>query len=135
MLKRFRRTLILSGIALPAWGLIVLLATLYILNVTNGPHANKYAAEQEYQSANSIFVKLFFSPIVEIFGWIVHHPEPITALATVFIGWFTWTLKESTNRLWEEAKASRAIAKQAADAAEHSVEIMRKQTQAEVGPS
>jgi hypothetical protein len=49
-----------------------------------------------------------------------------TALSTIVIAVFTWRLYVSTDKLWEEAKASRAIAIASADAAMLAAEETRK---------
>jgi hypothetical protein len=45
----------------------------------------------------------------------------ITAIATCFIGYFTYTLKESTDKLWLASEKQTAVAKESADAAKAAV--------------
>ena len=56
-------------------------------------------------------------------GWLDSHSGGITAVATVFIAWFTIALSISTKRLWKEAKRASAIAYRAARTAKRSADI------------
>jgi hypothetical protein len=55
--------------------------------------------------------------------WLEAHSGAVTAVATVFIAWFTIALAYSTKRLWREAKLSSRIANKAAIAAKKSADV------------
>jgi hypothetical protein len=71
--------------------------------------------------------KLFFARIDTACtgDWFFDNREAFTAIATIFMGFFTLTLWRSTEKLWGEAKLSGAAAKRAADAARDAVETDR----------
>jgi len=54
--------------------------------------------------------------------WMDQHNGFITAISTIVIACFTWSLARSTTKLWEEAKRASEIAKASADAAKDSAE-------------
>ncbi|MGA9851919.1 MAG: hypothetical protein WBR15_03215 [Gammaproteobacteria bacterium] len=57
-----------------------------------------------------------------ILNWLEAYSGVITAIATLMIGGFTYTLWRSTRKLWKEAEASRIISKDSADAAKGSAD-------------
>ena len=57
-------------------------------------------------SGNVIFV-----PALQFSQFLDHYSALITAIATAAIGYFTFTLKRSTDNLWNESKKQRTEAK------------------------
>lgn len=55
------------------------------------------------------------APAVRFIEFLDHYSALITAIATAAIGYFTLTLKKSTDNLWTESKAQREEARIAAD--------------------
>jgi hypothetical protein len=55
-------------------------------------------------------------------GQVLSHAETWTALATIAIAVFTYTLKRSTDKLWAAGERQIAVAKEAADAAKTSAD-------------
>jgi hypothetical protein len=54
---------------------------------------NQYTEHESCASHHPLYVAFWYV------GYVIN-PTSVTALATVAIAWFTWTLKESTDRLW-----------------------------------
>lgn len=70
--------------------------------------------------------------LVSIPGWIETHSDFVIAAATGAIALFTWTLYRATRKLWKvsqeqskDMKTSLAIARESADAATNTVNIMK----------
>jgi hypothetical protein len=53
--------------------------------------------------------------------WLTASAAAITALATGFIAWFTWTLRQSTEKMWVETQKAADASKQSADVAERAL--------------
>ena len=101
MLVGWRKRLFCIGIVLLIAGIAFLILPEYS-EYCQSTHANdKYCST--YQIASS------FGAFLE------SHNGAITAIATIFIGWFTFTLKRSTDKLWSEAREQRQEAKVIAD--------------------
>jgi len=99
-----RRAFLLCAIAVFVYALIAFSFAGYFLYFSTSEQANNYA-----QTAYPIFVELFVGPFGTIWRFILSHPELITALATIFIGWFTYALVRATKeltRIADQAEAS-----------------------------
>ena len=119
-----RKTLIVYVIrTLVAWALLSFAISIYVLYTVLGNDSNNYAANYEYQSLYSIFVKIFIGGAVYLFRTINDAAVTITALATIAIGMFTYTLWKSTHKLWEEARSASKTAQDAAEAAKKQAEL------------
>jgi hypothetical protein len=58
---------------------------------------------------------IVFGPALRFSKFLDHYSALITAIATAAIGYFTFTLKKSTDNLWNESKKQRTEARLAAD--------------------
>jgi hypothetical protein len=66
---------------------------------------NQYTEHESCAPHHLLYVALWYV------GYIIN-PTSLTALATIAIAWFTWTLKESTDRLWLAGIAQSDLARQ-----------------------
>ena len=75
-------------------------------------HGGQRGAAQKCEPNNILYVA--FLNILEI----MTHAEFWTAVATIFIAAFTFTLKRSTDKLWAAGEKQIGVTKKAADAAD-----------------
>jgi hypothetical protein len=66
--------------------------------------ANQYTGQEHCTPHHLLFIAVWY------IGYVVN-PTSVTALATIAIAWFTWTLKESTDRLWEAGADQLALSR------------------------
>lgn len=64
----------------------------------------------------------FLFSLIKVVKTLDHHEGTVVGLGTLFVAAFTWALVRSTNRLWEEAKATSKIAVASANAAKESAD-------------
>lgn len=82
-------------------GIIIVDLTLafYFQNVISGQDTNYQTQHSEYQPFYSIFIEILIAPFVYLWRGMIHHPEVVTAIATVAIGWYTYALVQATKEL------------------------------------
>jgi hypothetical protein len=73
---------------------------------------NQQTGKESCASHNVFYVVVWYAGY-----WLAASATAITALATGFIAWFTWTLRQSTEKMWGETK-------KAADAADTSAKAV-----------
>jgi hypothetical protein len=126
MLSRFWQIYwapLLLGIVVVLW----LIALALFFGPTNQPPTYGYSGEQSYQErfASLGIVLLSFA------GWIGRNSAEIaaalTALATVAIARFTYTLQQSTGRLWEAGEKQYELAKSSIDLTRKSIDLQTKE--------
>jgi hypothetical protein len=91
------------------------------------PPLQFYCYQYEYASPKycAAYQGLFaLAELLEEYGGV------LTALATVAIAWFTFTLRRSTDRLWEAGEGQLRVAKDSADAAKASSEALARMERA-----
>lgn len=109
---------VLTGIAL---GLVLLLIAAW-LSASTGQICEQTKSGQEYCAVHNLAAFILLS----IGKFLDSSAVVITALATVAIGWFTWTLKASTDKLWEAGERQIAVAENAAKSADASNVLARE---------
>lgn len=73
-----------------------------------------YAANGECENYAPEHIYLFLPRKI---GELLRDSAFVTALATIAIAWFTWTLRRSTEKMWVETRKAANAAKDSADAA------------------
>jgi hypothetical protein len=70
-----------------------------------------YGGEAVQKSASDVFV--IFKAFRSCLGvYVIEKTAVITALATLAIAWFTWTLRQSSEKMWSATRESVDLAKQ-----------------------
>ena len=82
--------------------------------ITPYPELSALIGEQQQHAAAKNDPIPHMSAMGDLLGFFDSHGEAFTALATIAVAWFTWTLRGSTNKLW-------SVAKRDADTAEKAV--------------
>jgi hypothetical protein len=86
---------------------------------------NQYTEQEHCTPHHLLYVALWY------IGY-VFNPVTITAYATGAIAWFTWTLKQSTDRLWRAGIEQLAHAQSESEAAEFHRKVQYDQTSEQI---
>jgi hypothetical protein len=124
--RKILRLIVVSKRILGIWIVLSFVLAVIFLFCLAPYEYNPHAANQEQQSILNIFAVIFLAPLEYLGAIIDSHKELIGAIATVVIGWFTFTLWNSTDKMWREAQEASKIATRAANAAQKSADIAYK---------
>ncbi len=111
-------------------GSVLIVAYLAALHLHIAPGDDRVCKEYAYPHAPDCYASdralVFLS---EIGQFLNEYGALIAAISTVAVACFTWTLKRSTDRLWDEAAKQRAESSRAADAADIQAQWAGKQVE------
>jgi hypothetical protein len=114
--------------------LIVLFVVWTVVGSSHGSMFIEICEKTSGGEQNCASYDIFFYAIWQLAKFFDHYSALIAAIATGFIAYFTFTLKRSTDKLWDAGEKQISVAKQSAEAASLNAKAVLRAEQSHVFP-